>query len=123
MSKFTISLNGEDFTAAFNKWGVSWEPVKIFGPNQGTSMAGSAIVDLVAVKDCMVLQGNDILRESFSKLQQICAADYVTAVFPHPATGETVTKVMMPTLSTARRKPMHGGRVYLSGWTLTLEER
>ena len=123
MTAFNITLNGRDFTSAFNRWGVGWAPMKVTGPNQGISQGGSVIMDLVKVKDVLTLQGNDVLQSTYNALRTVCAADTVTATFTHPASGETVTRVMIPTLSEARQKPMHGGRVWLSGWTLTLEER
>lgn len=123
MSAFFIKLNGVDFTKAFNRWGVSWTPYKVVGPNQGTSQNGGIIMDLLRTKDVLTLQGNDTPQETFNTLRTICAADVVTAEYLHPASGETVKRAMVPELSSATRKPMHGGRVYLSGWTLTLEER
>lgn len=123
MRAFQITLNGVDYSTAFNKWGVRWSPVKVTGPNEGISQGGHVIIDLLRVKDLLTLQGNDVEQRVYSALQAVCAEGSVTAVFTHPATGKTVNETMIPTLSEAAQKPMPGGKVYLSGWTLTLEER
>lgn len=123
MSRFNITLNGWDASFAFNKWGVSYQPVKVEGVNSGVSQGGSTIVDLVKTKDLLTLQGNGVNADTFGKLSLLARQDYVTAVYPHPETGDSVTKVMMPTLSPAIRTPVRTGEVWYEGWTLTLEER
>ena len=123
MSRFELTLNGWDASAAFNKWGVTYQPIKVEGVNSGISMGGSTIVDLVKTKDYLVLQGNSVPAETFQRISALARLDYVTATYPHPETGETVTKVMMPTLSAALRVPLRAGEVWYTDWTLTLEER
>ena len=123
MSRFNIKLNGWDASAAFNKWGVSYQPVKVEGVNAGVSQGGSTIVDLVKTKDLLVLQGNGVSAETFRKISTLSRLDYVTAIYSHPETGDEVAKVMMPTLSAATRTPVRAGEVWYVGWTLTLEER
>lgn len=123
MRAFQITLNGVDYSTAFNKWGVGWSPVKVTGPNQGVSQGGHIITDLLRVKDLLTLQGNDVPQSVYAALQAVCAGESVTAVFTHPATGERVSETMIASLSEAVQKPLPGGKIYLSGWTLTLEER
>lgn len=123
MSRFNIKLNGWDASSAFNKWGVSYQPVKVEGVNSGVSQGGTTIVDLVKTKDLLTLQGNGVDAATFGKLSALARQDYLTAVYPHPETGENVTKVMIPSLSPAIRTPLRAGDVWYEGWTLTLEER
>lgn len=123
MSRFNIKLNGWDCSKAFHKWGVYFRQIKVEGPNSDVSQGGTAIVDLVKVKDYLSLTGNAVDRDTFGKLSALARQDYITAIYEHPETGEEVTKVMIPSLSDANRKPMHGGALWFDGWTLTLEER
>lgn len=123
MSRFNIKLNGWDASAAFNKWGVSYQPIKVTGPAQGISQGGSTIVDLLKTKDLLVLPGNGVNEATFRKISALARLDYVTAIYSHPETGEEVTKVMMPTLSAANRVPLRTEEIWYEGWTLTLEER
>ena len=123
MSRFRLKLNGWDASSAFNKWGVSYQPIKVEGANSGVSQNGSTIVDVVKTKDLLTLQGNGVDASTFARLSTLARLGYVTAVYPHPETGTDVTKVMMPRLSPAIRTPVRAGEVWYEGWTLTLEER
>lgn len=123
MSRFNIKLNGWDASHAFNKWGVAYQPIRVNGPNGGISMGGSTIVDLVKTKDLLVLAGNAVREADYRKICALVRLDYVTAIFEHPETGASVTRVMIPELSAANRTPLRDGETWYEGWTLTLEER
>lgn len=60
--RFEIKLNGKDFSAAFNKFGCSYYPIRVEGTNSGVSQGGSAIVDLVKVKDGFILGRERVSR-------------------------------------------------------------
>lgn len=122
MSRFHMILNGRDISAALNKWGMSYQPVKVQGVNQGVSQGGSLIENVVKVKDWFSFTGNAVDEETYRFLSVACGADYVTCTYERPSTGESVSVQMVATLSAASRKPM-GGAVWYDGWTLTLEER
>ena len=121
--RFCIKINGTDFSTAFNKWGVSYYPVRVEGPNSGTSQGGSSIVDLVKVKDHFDLQGNGVPEEVYRALEKECAKTYVTAEYVRPRSGQTELVQMVPTLSAAIQVPLRAGETYYTGWTLTLEEK
>ena len=123
MSRWKLVINGTDFSAVINKWGVGYQPVKVHGPNEAVAMSGSTIVDLLKVKDKLILTGNAVPQATYSALDAMCRLDYVTAVYDHPATGQEVTKVMIPELSQGTRVPLRAGEIWIDGWTLTLEER
>lgn len=123
MSRWNLKLNNIVFSTAINKWGVVYIPIKVLGQNEGTSMGGSTIVDLLKVKDKLILTGNAVPQATYSALDAVCRLDYVTAVYDHPATGQEVTKVMIPELSQGTRVPLRAGEIWIDGWTLTLEER
>jgi len=122
VSRFYIELDGVDFTKAFNKWGMRYHPIKVEGAASGVSMGGSAIVDLLRVKDGITLRGNAVQEAVYRQLAAICSQAYVTASYEHPVTGNPVSKQMLATLSEANRMPM-GSKVMFDGWSLTLEER
>ena len=121
--RFQIKLNGTDFSTAFHKWGVSYYPVRVEGPNGGVSQGGSTIVDLVKVKDHFELQGNSVPEAVYRALEAECVKPYVTAEYTRPGTGQTELVQMVPTLSTATQVPLREGVLYYTDWTLTLEER
>lgn len=123
MSRFNIKLNGWDASAAFNKWGVSYQQTKVTGQAQGISLGGATIMDVLKVKDILVLPGNGVNETTFAKISALSRLDYVTAIYTHPETKKSVTKVMMPTLSAATRTPIRAGDIWYEGWVLTLEER
>lgn len=122
MEKFSLKLDGLDCTAAIYRWGVSYQPVKVEGPASGVSQGGTVIVDLIRTKDSWTLKGNAVREDFFKQLSVICRKAYATAIYLHPETGQSVTKTVLPTLSAANRKIMHGV-VWYDGWTLSLEER
>lgn len=121
--RFCIKINGTDFSTAFNKWGVSYYPVRVEGPNSGTSQGGSSIVDLVKVKDHFDLQGNGVPEAVYRALEKECSKTYVTAEYVRPRSGQTELVQMVPTLSAAVQIPLRVGETYYTGWTLTLEEK
>lgn len=123
MDRLSVIINGWDCSFAFNRTGAVYAPVKVEGNNSGTAMDGTDIIDLIRVKDSWVLPGNALSAEHYAKLLGICSLAYVTATYPHPSTGEPVTKSMVPTLSEAGRKPIPGRGIWYVDWTLTLKER
>lgn len=123
MERLSMIINGWDCSFAFNRTSAGYAPVKVEGRNSGTATDGTDIIDLIRVKDSWTLPGNALNAENYAKLLAICSLDYVTATYPHPSTGEPVTKAMVPTLSEAARKPITGRGIWYAGWTLTLKER
>ena len=122
MEKFALTLNGLDCTEAINRWGVAYQPIKVEGSASGVSQGGATIVDLIRTKDIWTLQGNAVREDFFRQLSAICRNAYATAIYPHPETGQNVTKTVLPTLSSAKRKVVRGA-IWYDGWTLSLEER
>lgn len=123
MSRFGMILNGRDISTALNKWGMTYQPIKVQGPAQGVSQGGTLIEDVVKTKDWFAFSGNAVDEETYRFLSVACGADYVTCAYERPSTGESVTVQMVATLSAANRLPMGADRVWYDGWTLTLEER
>ena len=121
--RFNIKINGKDFATAFNKWGISYYPVRVEGPNSGVSQGGSTIVDLVKVKDHFDLTGNGVPEDVYLALAVECSLPYVTAEYIRPRSGKKESVQMIPTLSAAARTPVREGVLYCEGWALTLEEK
>lgn len=121
--RFQIKLNGRDFSTAFNKWAVSYTPLRVEGPNSGTSQGGSVIVDLLRVKDSFALEGNAVPETVYRALMEECSGAYVTAEYIRPRTGQLELVQMIPNLSKGRQVPMRNGVSYYDGWSLTLEEK
>lgn len=122
MTRFQLVLNNRDISAALNKWSLSYQRIKVQGPNQGVSQGGSLIEDVVKVKDVMTFSGNAVDEETFRFLANAAEANFVTCQYQQPVTGNQVTRQMVATLSAATVLPVDGRPVYMD-WSLTLEER
>lgn len=118
-----LILNGVDFSGRFNRYGVHAGLERVEGPNSGTAMDGTAIIDLVATKDTLDLEGNYFTQTDYARLVSICKNAVILVTMDDPNTGKTnVTKTMIPTLSGARQVPMRG-QLYYDGIQLTLKEQ
>lgn len=118
-----LILNGVDFSGRFNRYGVSAGFERVEGPNSGTAMDGTAIIDLVATKDTLDLEGNYFTQEDYAQLVVICKNAVILVTLDDPNTGEEdVTKTMIPTLSAAHQVPMRG-QLFYDGIRLTLKEQ
>ena len=118
-----IIINGEDFSGYFSPYSVYFNIEKVNGENGGTSMAGSEIIDLVAVKSVIELVSGLLTEEQYRKIASLANLDYVTVSYDNPDTGSTDTKVMIPTRGSAQQIPLMGGGYAYKNMKLNLRER
>lgn len=118
-----LVINGEDFSGCFSPYSVYVNGEKVNGPNGGTSMGGSEIVDLVAVKAVLDLVSGLLTDEQYRKIVALANLDYVTVTYDNPDTGSHDTKVMIPTRGPARQIPLLGGGYAYKSMKLNLRER
>ena len=118
-----ITINGEDLSGYFSPYSVYFNTEKVNGKNGGTSMGGSEIVDLVAVKSVIELTSGLLTEEQYRKIVALSNLDYVTVAYENPDTGKTDTKVMIPMRGPARQIPILGGGYAYKGLKLNLRER
>lgn len=121
--KFKLILNGMDYSAVFNDYAPTFGMEKVEGDNSGTSMAGSSIIDLVAVKTVITTATNCMTDETYNALFALCANAYITVQYTG-LDGQTKTMQMIPTLDPLEigiYKP--GTRWWRDGAELTLRER
>lgn len=118
-----IVINGEDLSGYFVPHSVYVNVEKVKGKNGGTSMGGSEIVDIVAVKSVIELVSGLLTEEQYRKIVSLANLDYVTASYDNPDTGATDTKVMIPTRGPAQQIPLMGGGYAYKNMKLNLRER
>lgn len=121
--KFKLILNGVDYSTVFNDYAPTFGMEKVEGDNSGTSMAGSSIIDLVAVKTVITTATNCMTDETYNALFALCSNAYITVQYTG-LDGETKTAQMIPTLDPLEiglYKP--SARWWRDGAELTLRER
>ena len=118
-----ISINGEDLSGYFSPNSVYFNVEKVNGQNGGTSMGGSEIIDLVAVKSVIELTSGLLTEEQYRKIVALSNLDYVTVSYDNPDTGGADTKVMIPTRGPAQQIPLLGGGYAYKNLKLNLRER
>ncbi len=104
-----IVINGADWTSRFNPYSVSFSYEKVQGPNGGTSMAGSTILDIVAVKDSFEITAGLLSQEDYTALMALVKQDYVTVVYDAPDTNTEKQKVMILTAGAGTQIPLRSG--------------
>lgn len=122
MSRFELKLNGTDVSRMLHKWGVSYTMVKVRGVNGGVSQGGVVIEDVLRTKDLFTFRGNSVEDADWRQLCALCDQNYATAEYRSPRTGETGEHTVMLELSGDTIAHMNG-RIWHSGWSLTMEER
>ena len=118
-----LTINGQDFTGMFNRFGVAPGHEKVECPNGGTDLAGGTILDIVSVKAVLDLEANALTQAQYTALIALCKLPYVTVAYDDPDTAQEVTRVMIPTASAPRQVPFSSGAVWYRGLTLNLRER
>lgn len=117
-----ISFNGIDVTSWFNKYAVSPGIEKVSGPNGGTSMGGTSILDQVAVKASVGLAANALTEAQYLQLVQICSNPTITVTTDLFVSGGAVYS-MIPTLTPGTRVPFASGAVWYRDAEVRLREQ
>lgn len=118
-----IKINGIDWTSRFNPYSVHPYHKKVQGPNSGTSMAGSTILDTVAVKSCFEITAGLLSQADYTALMALAKQDFVTVVYTDPDTNEEASRTMMLTAGKPTQLPLLGGGYMYKNIVCDFQER
>lgn len=108
-----IVINGTDWTSKFNPYSAKFWYEKVQGQNGGTSMAGSTILDVIAVKENFELTAPLLTQSDYTALMDLAKQDLVTATYDGPDTNASKTKSMILTVGEGKQIPLRSkGYVY-----------
>lgn len=118
-----IKINGSDWTDRFDPYSVHPYHEKVQGPNKGESMAGSTILDTVAVKSGFEITAGLLTQADYIALMALAMQDYVTVIYDDPDTNTTTTRVMMLTAGKPTQVPLLGGGYMYKNISCNFRER
>ena len=119
-----IKINGTDWTDQFDPYSVCPYHEKVQGPNKGESMAGTTILDTVAVKSGFEITAGLLTQADYTALMALAKQDYVTVVYTDPDTDmDSGPMVMMLTTGKPTQVPLLGGGYMYKNISCNFRER
>lgn len=119
-SRMTLSINGQDFSEAFNRYGYKIQYETRDGGNGGTMLDGTYITDMLARKAKITLSSN--VGADTEALLAALQDEYVTVAYTAP-TGGDVTGMFSVEIGTFSAAMYRDGQIiWDNGATVTLTE-
>jgi hypothetical protein len=118
-----IEIDGADYSDYFSPLSFDVSYDKVEGPNSGTSIGGTSILDVVKVKTILTLKTGLLTTEKFTKFTDMANNSYVTVKYDLNDTGNPVELVMIPTAGKARQVPLLGGGYVYKNIPFELREK
>lgn len=119
-TRMTLSINGEDFSEAFNRYSYKIRYETRDGGNGGTMLDGTYITDMLARKAIITLSSN--VGADTEALLSALQDEYVTVAYTAP-TGGDVTGMFSVEIGTFSAAMYEGGQIiWDNGATVTLTE-
>ena len=120
----TLTINGEDFSGDFTPYLPEFTPERVSGQNQGTSMGGTEIVDLLRVQQKGFYTSVLLTQDRLAKIVALASLPAVSVVYDDPFTGEIRGPVVMiPEVGSFKRIPLRDGRFVYKALTLSLRDK
>ena len=120
----TLIINGEDFSSDFTPYLTEFTPERVSGVNQGVSMGGTEIVDLLRVQRKAAYSSGLLTQDRLTKIVSLASLPVVSVIYDDPFTGEERGPVeMIPEVGSFKRIPLWDGRNVYKGLTLSLRDK
>ena len=118
-----IIIDGIDFTSIFSGCLIKPFHEKVRGPNAGTSMGGTEILDTIKVRNGFETTIGLMSQTQYTSIISLIKEDYLTVSYDDPDTGESVTREMILSAGSVTQIPLLSGGYAYKNMAVTFRER
>lgn len=118
-----FKINGKDFSDCINRYGLIETPRRIQGQNQGMSISGTDIDDLIAIKYDVEVTVKPIRANRLKALNDELSQSYVQIQYDSGLHNGIVRRIVKPSPSSVETLTYYAQRGVFGNMTLNFTEK